>query len=319
MPAKPIDYQVDYQDHTLTVDADYVQPNTAGFHLMIENGRAAFFDTGTALSLPNAKAALKANGLGVEDVQYVIPTHVHLDHAGGAGAMMRAFPRAQMIIHPRGARHMIDPTKLWQGTVGVYGEAQARELYGEVVPVPEERITVAEDNTEIDFQGRRLRFIDTPGHARHHFCVIDAERRAIFAGDMLGISYRVFDCERGPFVFPSTTPVHFDPEAFHESLKRIAALDLDYAYLAHFGRIALSERIFKRLHEDIDAFVDIAFQVEDRDDRQSVLIDRLAKYLFNRVKAHGSPITDDKIRMNLAMDVKLNAQGIDVWLSRRHG
>lgn len=309
--------QIDYRDNTITIDADYVQPDTAGFHMMIENGRAAFFDTGTSVSLPNAVAALKERGLSTEDVQYVIPTHVHLDHAGGAGAMMRAFPDARMIVHPRGSRHMIDPARLWQGTVGVYGEERAEQLYGEVVPVPEERVTVAEDNTEIDFQGRSLLFIDTPGHARHHFCIIDRERRAIFAGDMLGISYRVFDSDRGPFVFPSTTPVQFEPEAFHESLERIAGYDLEYAYLAHFGRIELSPGVFKALHQHIDRFVDIALQVEDEPNREAALIDRLAKYLFNEVKAHGSHIADDKIRMNLAMDVKLNAQGIDIWLNRR--
>lgn len=309
--------QIDYRDNTITIDADYVQPDTAGFHIMIENGRAAFFDTGTSLSLPNAIAALKQRGLSCEDVQYVIPTHVHLDHAGGAGAMMRAFPSARMIVHPRGARHMIDPTKLWQGTIGVYGEERAALLYGEVVPVPEERVTVAEDNTEIDFQGRSLLFIDTPGHARHHFCVIDRERQAIFAGDMLGISYRVFDSDRGPFVFPSTTPVQFEPGPFHESLERIEGFGLQYGYLAHFGRIELTSDVFKALHRHVDRFVDIAQQVENEPHRESVLIDRLAKYLFNEVKAHGSHIADDKIRMNLAMDVKLNAQGIDVWLNRR--
>ncbi|HSH41285.1 MAG TPA: MBL fold metallo-hydrolase [Arenicellales bacterium] len=309
---------IDYRDNTITIDADYVQPETAGFHMMIENGRAAFFDTGTSLALPNAIAALKERGLSTDDVQYVIPTHVHLDHAGGAGAMMRAFPRATMIIHPRGARHMIDPTRLWQGTVAVYGEERAGQLYGEVVPVPEDRIKVAENNTEIDFQGRTLLFIDTPGHARHHFCVIDRERRAVFAGDMLGISYRVFDSDRGPFVFPSTTPVQFEPEPFHESLRRIESLDLTYAYLAHFGRIELGPEIFQALHKRVDRFVDIALQAEGEPDREAVLIDRLAKYLFHEVKAHGSRIADDKIRMNLAMDVKLNAQGMDVWLDRRN-
>lgn len=309
--------QIDYRDNTITVDADYVQPDTAGFHLMIENGRAAFFDTGTSLSLPNAAGALKERGLSNDDVQYVIPTHVHLDHAGGAGAMMRAFPSARMIVHPRGARHMIDPAKLWQGTVGVYGEERARLLYGEVVPVPEERIIVAEDNTEIDFQGRTLLFIDTPGHARHHFCVIDRDRQVVFSGDMLGISYRVFDSDQGPFVFPSTAPVQFEPDAFHASLERIESFELKYAYLAHFGRIELTPGIFTALHERVDRFVDIALQVENEPDRESVLIDRLAKYLFNEVKTHGSRIADDKIRMNLAMDVKLNAQGIDVWLNRR--
>ncbi|MBS1269227.1 MAG: Hydroxyacylglutathione hydrolase [Gammaproteobacteria bacterium] len=309
---------IDYQDYTSTIDADYVQPDTAGFHLMIENGRAAFFDTGTSLSLPNAKAVLKEKGLSNDDVQYVVPTHVHLDHAGGAGAMMRAFPRAQMIVHPKGARHMIDPTKLWRSTVAVYGEKRANQLYGEIVPVAKDRVIVAEDDTEIDFQGRKLLFIDTPGHARHHFCVIDRERRAVFAGDMLGISYRIFDNGLRPFVFPSTTPVQFEPEAFHDSLNRIADFDLTYGYLAHFGRIELSECIFESLHEHTDRFVDIAMQIENEPNRESVLIDKLAKYLFKQVKTHGSPLADDKIRMCLAMDAKLNAQGINVWLDQRN-
>lgn len=312
----PANY-IDYQDNTVTIDADYVQAGVAGFHLMIENGRAAFLDTGTTLSLPGAKSVLKEMGLSCEDVQYVIPTHVHLDHAGGAGAMMRDFPNAKLIVHPRGARHMIDPARLWQGTIGVYGEERARQLYGEVVPVPEERIIIAEDNAEIDFQGRTLLFIDTPGHARHHFCVVDRDRRSVFSGDMLGISYRVFDSDKGPFVFPSTTPVQFDPEPFHRSLERIAALDLRYGYLAHFGRIELGSKVFEALHEHVDRFVEIALKLETEADRESALIDRLAKYLFNEVKAHGSTIADDKIRMHLAMDVKLNAQGIDVWLNRR--
>jgi glyoxylase-like metal-dependent hydrolase (beta-lactamase superfamily II) len=309
--------QIDYHDDTFTIDADYVQPDTAGFHMMIENGRAAFFDTGTTLSLPNAIAALEARGLSTGDVQFVIPTHVHLDHAGGAGAMMRAFPSATMIVHPRGARHMIDPTRLWEGTIGVYGEETANRLYGEVVPVPEDRVTVAEDNTEIDFQGRRLLFIDTPGHARHHFCVIDRARRAVFAGDMLGISYRVFDSDRGPFVFPSTTPVQFEPEAFHESLERIAGFDLVHAYMAHFGRIALTPQVFESLHRGVDSFVEIALQVENEPRRESLLTDRLGEFLFKQVKAHNSPIPDDEIRRHLAMDVELNAQGLEVWLRRR--
>lgn len=308
---------IDYQDNTVTIDADYVQAQTAGFHLMVENGRGAFFDTGTTLSLPNAKAVLKEKGMTVEDVDYVIPTHVHLDHAGGAGAMMRDFPNARLVVHPRGVRHMVDPSKLWQGTIGVYGEERANRLYGEVVPVPEDRVIVADDNSEIDFQGRKLLFIDTPGHARHHFCIIDRDRRAVFAGDMLGISYRVFDSGRGPFVFPSTTPVQFDPPAFHRSLDRIESLGLRYAYLAHFGRIELTTEIFGALHERVDRFVDIAEETEQETDRESALIERLARYLFNEVKAHGSTIADDKIRMNLAMDVKLNAQGIDIWLERR--
>lgn len=307
---------IDHQDNTYTIDADYVQAQVAGFHLLVVEGRGAFFDTGTTLSLPRAKALLTEIGLNQEDIEYVIPTHVHLDHAGGAGAMMQAFPKAKMIIHPNGKRHMVDPSKLWSGTIGVYGEQTAKELFGEIIPVTEDRIIVAQDEFEIDFQGRKLLFIDTRGHARHHFCVVDSDAGSLFAGDMLGISYRIFDCNNGPFIFPSSSPTQFEPEPFHESINRIESYKLKHAYLAHFGRIELSDEIYSGLHEKVDHYVEIAMSSKDEDNREDFLIDKISKYLFAEAKAHGVTLSDETIRMHLAMDAKLNAQGLNIWLNR---
>lgn len=299
----------------VTIDANYIKPGIASIQLLIHEHRAALFDTGTTRSLPFVQEVLKLKGLNETDVDYVIPTHVHLDHAGGAGAMMRAFPKAKLIIHPRGAAHMIDPTKLWTGTIGVYGEKLAKELYGEVLPVDERRMIIADDGMKLDFYGRTFEFLDTPGHARHHFCVVDTRHRIIFAGDTMGISYRMFDGPNGPFVFPTSSPVQFDPEALHQSINRLMGTDPRSIFLTHFGKIEPTEKNVASLHRQIDAFVSIGQELSNKGEIDS-LVQRIADYLLGEAKQHGVPLPDDEIRAGLSMDAKLNADGIAVWLAR---
>ncbi len=301
------------------IDSGYVRPGIAGFYAMIEAGGAAFFDTGTSHSVARAVEFLRSENLSVDDVDFVIPTHVHLDHAGGAGAMMRQFPRAKLVVHPRGAPHMIDPQRLIEGTVAVYGKAKTARLYGEIVPVPEERVVVAEDGHEIDFRGRRLRFLDTPGHARHHFCVFDTAYCGLFSGDTFGIAYPTFTTERGPFLMPTTTPVQFEPEALHASLDRLAALRPDRVYLTHFGPITPTPALVAGLHDHIDQFVAFARAVANDASLEETLERRIGDYLHAAVKRHGCQLDDAAIRDGLAMDVELNAQGVAVWLKRQSG
>ncbi len=301
------------------IDAGYVRPQIAAFYAMVEAGGVAFFDTGTTRSLPRALDLLDSQNLRPEDVDYVIPTHVHLDHAGGAGAMMRAFPNAKLVVHPRGAEHMIDPAKLIQGTVAVYGEAKTDALYGEIVPVPRERVIIADDGYELELRGRRLRFLDTPGHARHHFCVFDDACRGLFSGDTFGIAYPPFTTEKGPFLFPTTTPVQFEPDALHASVDRLAALGAERVYLTHFGRIVPTSRLVADLHQHIDHFVEIAQAAADPPQLAEVLESRIGAYLYAAAKEHGCRLDDGAIRDGLAMDVTLNAQGLAIWLKRRAG
>ena len=139
------------------IDSGYIRPRMAAVHLLVENGRVALIDTGTNASLDAVSAALRGFALTNESVDYVCLTHVHLDHAGGAGVMMRAFPEAQLVVHPRGARHMIDPSRLVEGATAVYGTDEMNRLYGEILPVDKARVVEAPDGTVIEFGGRRLR------------------------------------------------------------------------------------------------------------------------------------------------------------------
>jgi len=307
-------------DHGISViDADYVRPGQAAIHLIVEKGYAALVDTGTSFSVPGTMRVLADKNIAPEKVLYVLLTHVHLDHAGGAGAFMRLFPNAKAVVHPRGARHMADPSKLIAGTVAVYGEAGFKKMYGEIPPIDAARLIEAPDEFELDFAGRKLLFLDTPGHARHHYCIWDARSQSLFAGDTLGISYREFDVIDGgqtkQFIFPTTTPVQLDPPALHASINRLLRLQPRYAYLTHYGRIGDVPRLAANVHDLIDAFVAVAKMAQTGADQQAAIESGLADLLLQRVLRHGCPLPAEKIRELLAMDVTLNAQGLMHWLN----
>ncbi|MEW5789471.1 MAG: MBL fold metallo-hydrolase [Pseudomonadota bacterium] len=304
-----------HHDHGIhTLDAEYVRPGLASVHLIVQNGRAAIIDTGTHQAVPHVLSALAELGLGPDALDYVIVTHVHLDHAGAAGAFLAACPKARLVVHPRGARHMIDPGKLVAGSVAVYGETVFRELYGEIVPVPADRVIEAGDGFELDFHGRTLVFLDTPGHARHHFCVLDRGSNSLFTGDTFGISYREFDVAGRPFVFPTTTPVQFEPEALHASFDRLVATGAQAAFLTHYGRITGLSDLVPDLHAMLDEFVALTQATAGEGQaRHRGLGAGIERALLTRLREHGCQLDDATCRALLANDVELNAQGLLVW------
>ena len=307
----------DYPDGVTTIDVAYVRSGFAASHLIVENGYAAFIDTGTTLSVPLLLKVLVEKGISREKVTHVMPTHVHLDHAGGAGALMQEFPNAFLVAHPRGARHMIDPTKLIAGTVAVYGEEITQKLYGTIVPVPEERVLIAEDKSRIDFHGRSLLFLDAPGHARHHYCVIDERSKNLFSGDNFGISYREFDNENGAFIFPTTTPVQFDPEAMRKTLDRLLGYNPQAVYLTHFGHVTNIEKLGSDLRNCLDQFTEMALVLKQEGKaQQDNLASGVQQILRDRLRKHNCQLPESRQDELLAFDYQLNAQGIKVWLDR---
>lgn len=314
MSASPV---IPYEHGIHALDAEYLRPGLAAIHLMLQGGHAAIIDTGTNQAVPRVLAALADLGVEPGAVDYVIVTHAHLDHAGAAGALMRTCPNAKLVAHPKGARHLIDPAKLVAGSIAVYGETVFRELYGDIVPVPADRIIEAGEGFQLDFRGRMLSFLDTPGHARHHFCIHDAGSNAVFTGDTFGISYRDFDVDGRPFFFPTTTPVQFEPEALHHSIDRLVALEPSAAFLTHFGRVADPARHADKLHGLIDAFVDLVRAAPGESEaRHAWLKERIESLLLGRLREHGCSLEAAAIKALLANDVELNAQGLEVWLDR---
>ncbi|HET9553886.1 MAG TPA: MBL fold metallo-hydrolase [Anaeromyxobacteraceae bacterium] len=297
------------------VETGYVRPLVAACYLVRGRDGAAVVETGNAGTVPRVLAALDQLGLPRSAVSHVVVTHVHLDHAGGAGALMRELPSATLVAHPRGARHLVDPSKLWAGTVAVYGAEATQRLYGDPVPVPAARVVEAPDGFSIDLGGRPLRFLDAPGHAKHHFVVFDEATRGFFTGDSFGLSYRETDAAAGPFFFPTTTPVQFDPEALHATIDRMLAERPERAYLTHYGLVEGDlARHAAALHRGIDEHVRVARAAPAGPGRHAAIKAGLAAFLLEGLAAHGAPVTKEWALDKFDNDLELNAQGLEVWL-----
>jgi glyoxylase-like metal-dependent hydrolase (beta-lactamase superfamily II) len=306
-------------DHGISaIDAGYKRPLLASIHLLREGRAAALIDSGTHHSVPNVLAALAAKEIAPADVRYLILTHVHLDHAGGAGRMLGHLPNAQVVIHPRGARHMVDPSRLVAGAVAVYGQAVFREDYGEIEPIPADRIIETRDEFTLDFNGRPLVFLDTPGHARHHHCIYDARSEAFFTGDCFGISYRELDVDGEECVFPTTTPTQFDPAAAHATIDRLMSYTPVRMFLTHYSRVGHTVRLADDLHRLLDAHAELGERVSDAGgSRDRLLEDGVRELLLSHVAAHGCLLARDQVLDVIGMDVTLNAQGLAAWLDNR--
>jgi glyoxylase-like metal-dependent hydrolase (beta-lactamase superfamily II) len=307
---------VDFGEGIYLVDADYIRPGLAAIHLIVEKDRAALVDTGTSLSLPSVMDALGQLGLTQQSVDYVILTHVHLDHAGGAGAMMRAFPGAKLVVHPRGARHMIDPSKLIEGASAVYGEAYIAKVYPEILPVEAARVIEAPEGAEISLAGRKLTFLDAPGHAYHHIAIADA-RGGVFTGDVFGLSYRELDVGNRQFIFPTTTPTQFDVEAMHKTVARILALHPPAIFQTHYGKIVDVDGAARDLLRRLDHIVGLAVaETSAGEERHRHIKAKMLDYLIAEARLHGSPLPDSALTEIWGMDIELNTQGLTYWLDK---
>ena len=304
--------------HNITrIDTTLERPGMAACYLIRSGNTAAFIDTGTNYSVPNMLAALAEHDLEPEQVRYIIPTHVHLDHAGGAGEMMRQCRNAELIIHPRGAPHMIDPTKLIAGATAVYGERVVLDTYGVIQPIDEDRVQTPNDGDSVDLNGRPLLFLHTEGHARHHFCIYDEQSNGFFTGDTFGISYREFDTDCGAFIMPTTTPVQFDPEAWQLSLQRLLSFGPQRMYLTHYGMVEDVTTLAKDLSNRLRDYVHIARRAEPGAERHAQLAQALMRHAQDGLQRHGCRLGDSRLRKLLRMDIELNAKGIEVWLDRQ--
>jgi len=301
------------------VDTEYVRPRMDASYLILDHGRAAFVDTGTYHSVPNLLETLASQGLEARHVDYILLTHIHLDHAGGAGRLSQSLPGAKVLVHPRGAAHLIDPSKLISATKAVYGEATFVEHYHDLVPIPGERIVAAQDGFEFTLGRRAFKVIHTPGHALHHLCIHDLAAGEVFCGDTFGVSYRELDNASGAFIFPTTSPSQFDPAQLHASVDRIRRLKPAALYLTHYGRVSGIDALAEQLHADIDAFVAIARSVAGLPDRVASMAPQLFDHLAKRLDAGGGNGSAHTWHRLLDGDVMLNATGLDAWLARLAG
>ena len=311
-------YANDLGEGVYAVDTGFVRPQFDASYIVTQRApsseRIAIIDTGTNYSVPRILATLSDLECTADQVDFIILTHVHLDHAGGAGTLMQACPQAQLIVHPRGAKHMIDPTVLRAGAVSVYGEQTVEKDYGQLLPIDAQRVISAEDGYMINLAGRILVCLDTPGHAKHHITIWDQMSHGAFTGDTFGLSYREFDTEKGPFILPTTTPIHFDPKALRISLKRIMALKPECIYPTHFSKVTGVPRLYQNLTDILTQVENLGKSLERADHRHELLKNGLLNLYIQELRNHGCQLSDSKIEQLLSTDIELNAQGMGVWL-----
>ena len=318
MPNYSFRYADDLGDGVYAVDTGFIRSQFDACYIVTQRApsseRIAIIDTGTNYSVPRILASLSDLECKPEEVDYILLTHVHLDHAGGAGSLMQACPNAKLVVHPRGSRHMIDPTLLRAGAVAVYGEDVVQRDYGQLVPIEAHRVIEASDGLMINLAGRILTCIDTPGHAKHHITIWDQLSHGAFTGDTFGLSYREFDTDKGHFIIPTTTPIQFDPKALRISLKRIMALKPECLYPTHFSKVTGVARLYQKMTEMLNKVESLGKSVAQANNRHELLKNGLLNLYIQELRDHGCELTDTKIEQLLSTDIELNAQGMGVWL-----
>jgi glyoxylase-like metal-dependent hydrolase (beta-lactamase superfamily II) len=299
----------------LTIDCDYVAPGFAASYLLTEGDEAAFVEANTAHALPRLLAALGARRVDPSQVRWIFVTHVHLDHAGGASALMEACPGATLLCHPRAAPHLVDPAKLVAGARRVYGDAAFERLYGDIRPIDPARVRAVADGETLRWGSRAWTFLHTRGHANHHACLFDDTLDGTFTGDTFGVRYPRLQ-RAGLFVLPSTSPTDFDAEAALASVDRLERLGRR-AFPTHFGEVGDLRGVASQLREQLTFAGRLVDEAAGRDDDPEAFCRGRLDAFMEQLLARRGLVLDEAERSLLGLDLRLNAQGVAHAARRR--
>ncbi|MCS7209545.1 MAG: MBL fold metallo-hydrolase [Fimbriimonadales bacterium] len=247
-------------------------PLAIAAYLLDDGVEAALVEVGPTSTATTLLREVQARGVPLERVRHLIVTHIHLDHAGALGWLLQRLPNAVAYVHPVGAPHMVDPSRLIASASRLYGEMMER-LWGEVVPIPQERLRIVRDGERIEVAGRVLLAVDTPGHARHHHAYLDEATGTLFAGDVAGV--------RMPgttYVRPPTPPPELDVEAWQASLAKLRALPIQQLALTHFGLYGDVERHLNELEARLLNWAEFTRHLIEQGVPDGELIQRMRDY-----------------------------------------
>ncbi|NDF13969.1 MBL fold metallo-hydrolase [bacterium] len=298
----------------ICVDCKYVEPEFAGAWLLVHEGRGLFIECNTNHAIPLLREAAEREGIAPADIDGLVVTHIHLDHAGGAGEFLRVFPNARLYAHPKAARHAIDPSRLVASATGVYGEAFMKKLYGEIRPCEEDRVQVLNDGDSLFFQGVELEIKHTRGHANHHLVVFEPTTRTLFTGDSAGVTYPALNRRHGLVVIPSTSPTDFDGAAALATLDWMEKLAPNRLAPTHFGFIEKQDlpRAFQMLRSGLE--LSISVQASRDAAGKEAAVKRIEEAL--RAGFAAIFLRDWGVRLEerdwgiLRVDLQVNAQGL---------
>jgi glyoxylase-like metal-dependent hydrolase (beta-lactamase superfamily II) len=260
---------------------------------------------------------LKTLQISPNEIDYIILTHIHLDHAGGAGQLLEHCQQAKVIVHPKGARHLIDPSRLILGAKQVYGD-KFEKLFDPISPIPEGRIITMEDSNTISLgKNCTLTFLDTPGHANHHFSIYDSATNGFYTGDTIGVSYE--EVIGHPFFLPSTSPNQFNPKAMLHSIERIEEYNPSYIFFGHYGESAHTKKVFEQIRYWIPIFIEAAEHVVQRSlqEGHNSMVELLSNQLYERVLDYLNGEMNDELYTMIQLDLQVSSMGLLDYLSKK--
>ncbi len=294
------------------VDSGLIRDKFAGTYILRDKKEVAIIEVSTSHAVPRILKKLKSLNISKVDVKYLFITHIHLDHAGGAGTLIRELPYAKLIVQPSGSKHMVDPSKLIIGANAVYGEDVVQKDYGQINAIPLNRIIECTDGQVFKIGDRELTTIYTPGHARHHISIFDNLSKGIFSGDSFGLSYPELDVNGRRFYQPTTTPTAFEYDKMFFSIDKMMSLDPKIIFFTHYGYsedpMDVEKQIKKRL-KDYKSLVESG---------TGDLEKKLGDYYIKESLKHGVKLSDNKILELFKIDIKLNAMGLSLWKNREN-
>lgn len=269
-------------------------------------------ETGPSTSRDHVVRGLEALGVGPRDLAHIAVTHIHLDHAGGVGAIAAHYPEASVLVHEAGARHLADPARLVASATRIYGAATMQRLFGPVVPVPADRLTVLADGATIELGDRRIRILSTPGHAKHQVALVDEPTGSVFSGDALGIHPPDL-----PVLRPATPPPDYDLDLAVASIDRIREVAEGPILFAHYGPVTEVDRVCDLAIFRFRAWTEAACAVLDGGGD----LDAVVAILENEAladRATGADVPVDLARLETLSSIRMNALGIArYWEQRR--
>jgi len=294
---------------------DWDLPERTGTYVIAEE-QLTLIETGPSPSVPYIREGLSALSFSTDQVKYIILTHIHLDHAGGAGLLLQECPNATIVVHPKAARHLIDPSRLIAGAKAVYGE-KFDELFDPIIPVPQERVLIRADGETLAIgPSCTLEFLDTPGHANHHFSIYDPISNGMFTGDTGGVYYSPLKREGMDFFLPSTSPNQFDPEATLRSISRYRERQLDRLYFGHFGMTLEVEEAYRQVAEWLPVFVAEGERIWTDGLGHEKLCERLFTLVSDSLISRGLDKNHDIFTI-IRVDLSVCAMGIMDYLQKR--
>ncbi|WP_010282863.1 MBL fold metallo-hydrolase [Bacillus timonensis] len=308
-------------DRIFLIDAhDLGRKARTGSYIIKEN-KITIVETSASPSISYILEGLKVLKIDPNDVEYIIVTHIHLDHAGGAGLLLEHCPNAKVVVHPKGARHLAEPSRLIAGARAVYGKS-FDTLFNPIIPIPEEKLIVKEDEEELEIGPNcTLVFFDTPGHANHHFSIYDPVSNGIFTGDTIGIYYHELVKDHIELYLPTTSPNQFHPEKMLESVKKIKALGVSAIYFGHYGMSTNVNDVFHQLTFWLPIFVDAGKQSFGKNptaspsEHKNVIKDSILKEVTSFLDKRNVPRTHEIYEI-LGLDLDICAMGIVDFLQK---